>query len=109
MLGLGETRYEVAAVLSDLRRAGCRFVTLGQYLAPSHGHALVVRYVTPQEFKDWATTARTMGLNGVAAGPLVRSSYRAAELLQNANLNQPVRQFYQAEVSHDQTAATIYR
>jgi len=108
MLGLGEVRYEVEAVLSDLRRAGCCFVTLGQYLAPSRRHAPVVRYVPPREFKDWDTTARSMGFTGVAAGPLVRSSYRAAELFQSSNSDQPMRQFCQAEVYDDQTAATIY-
>jgi len=108
MLGLGETRYEVEAVLSDLRRTGCRYVTLGQYLAPSRRHVPVVRYVSPPEFRDWAATARAMGFTGVAAGPLVRSSYRADELLQTSNSDQPMRQFYQAEASNDQTAATIY-
>jgi lipoic acid synthetase len=108
MLGLGETRYEVEAVLSDLRRTGCRYVTLGQYLAPSRRHVPVVQYVSPPEFKDWAATARAMGFSGVAAGPLVRSSYRADELLQTSNSDQPMRQFYQAEASNDQTAATIY-
>jgi lipoic acid synthetase len=109
MLGLGETRHEVEAVLSDLRRAGCRFVTLGQYLAPSRRHLPVARYVSPLEFRDWATTARFMGFTGVAAGPLVRSSYRAEELLQTSNSDKSMRQFYQAEASNDQTAATIYR
>ena len=108
MLGLGETRTEVEAVLLDLRRDGCGFVTLGQYLAPSRRHLPVVRYVSPLEFKDWATTARFMGFKGVAAGPLVRSSYRADELIQTSNSDQSMRQFYKAEASNDQTAATIY-
>jgi lipoic acid synthetase len=108
MLGLGETRNEVEAVLSELRRAGCRYVTLGQYLAPSRRHAPVVRYVSPQEFRDWAGAARTLGFSGVAAGPLVRSSYRADELIQSSNPAQAMRPFYKAEANNDQKAATIY-
>lgn len=81
MLGLGETEREVAETLTDLKRTGCRYVTLGQYLAPSRDHAPVARYVTPDEFERWAETARSMGFKGVAAGPLVRSSYHADEIL----------------------------
>jgi len=80
MLGLGETEREIAETLTDLKRTGCRYVTLGQYLAPSTDHAPVARYVTPNDFERWAETARSMGFKGVAAGPLVRSSYRADEM-----------------------------
>ena len=55
-------------------------VTLGQYLRPSRRHMSVQRYVTPEEFRDWEETARQMGFRYAAAGPLVRSSYRAGEL-----------------------------
>ena len=82
MLGLGETAEEITAALLDLKRCGCRYLTLGQYLAPSAEHLPVVRFVSPQEFEDWADTARRMGFAGVAAGPLVRSSYRAEQMLE---------------------------
>jgi lipoic acid synthetase len=77
MLGLGETRNEVLETLEDLIESGCRYLTLGQYLAPSEQHVPVARYVSPMEFDEWAETARLMGFSQVAAGPLVRSSYRA--------------------------------
>jgi len=80
MLGLGENPEEIENTLMDLKRTGCRYLTLGQYLAPSRQHLPVVRYVPPQEFADWEKTARRMGFAGVAAGPLVRSSYRAEEM-----------------------------
>lgn len=81
MLGLGETEREVMETLTDLKRTGCRYVTLGQYLAPSRDHVPVARFVPPEEFEGWAEAARSMGFKGVAAGPLVRSSYRADEML----------------------------
>jgi len=80
MLGLGETPLEVEVALSDLRAAGVTLLTLGQYLQPSATHLPVDRWVTPEEFDDWATRARVLGFREVASGPLVRSSYRA-ELL----------------------------
>ncbi|MEM0129143.1 MAG: lipoyl synthase [Thermoplasmata archaeon] len=86
MLGLGETDEEVEAVLGDLRRAGVDLLTLGQYLRPSPGHLPVVRFVPPDEFARWAERARAIGFAGVAAGPLVRSSYRADELYSAARL-----------------------
>jgi lipoic acid synthetase len=82
MLGLGETSEEITAALLDLKSCGCRYLTLGQYLSPSEEHLPVVRFVSPLEFADWADTARRMGFAGVAAGPLVRSSYRAEEMLE---------------------------
>ncbi len=81
MLGLGETETEIRQTLSDLRRAGCAALTLGQYLAPSRDHVPVARYVSPAEFDEWAETARSLGFEAVAAGPLVRSSYRAEKLI----------------------------
>jgi lipoic acid synthetase len=81
MLGLGETENEIKKTLLDLKYAGCRLLTLGQYLAPSKDHVPVARYVRPQEFEMWAETARGMGFTGVASGPLVRSSYRAKEMM----------------------------
>ena len=80
MLGLGEREDEVMSVLADLRRVGCRAVTLGQYLAPSVDHHPVVEFVRPEQFEEYGRRAREMGFDAVASAPLVRSSYGAAEL-----------------------------
>ncbi len=80
MLGLGETEDEIMGTLTDLKRADCQYLTLGQYLAPSPDHTPIVRYVPPGEFHHWSETARAMGFRGVASGPLVRSSYRAEDM-----------------------------
>jgi lipoic acid synthetase len=77
MLGLGEQAHEVEAVLADLAGAGCDMLTLGQYLAPSPRHAPVARYVDRKEFAAWRDIALGFGFRSVAAGPLVRSSYKA--------------------------------
>ena len=77
MLGLGETREEVLAVLADIRAAGCDVVTLGQYLRPSPDELPVERYVTPEEFALLGAEARALGFAYVESGPLVRSSYHA--------------------------------
>lgn len=77
MLGLGEREDEIRQVLVDLLGAGCSYLTIGQYLAPSPKHAPVDRYVTPEEFDAWGGEARKMGFAEVASGPLVRSSYLA--------------------------------
>jgi lipoic acid synthetase len=81
ILGLGETPDEVLTVLKELRRTDCQMLTLGQYLSPSEDHLPVARYVPPWEFDELARAARTLGFAEVAAGPLVRSSYRADEML----------------------------
>ncbi len=81
MLGLGETVYEILETITDLGRTGCSSLTLGQYLPPSKDHLPAARYISPQEFETWAETARSAGLKKVAAGPLVRSSYRADEMI----------------------------
>ena len=78
MVGLGETRDEIVAVLSDLRDAGCQFVTIGQYLRPTPKQVEVVRYWSPEEFADLEKAGTNLGLE-VFAGPFVRSSYRAEE------------------------------
>ncbi len=80
MLGLGETTDEVAAVLADAAAAGVDAVTIGQYLQPHAGCLPVVRYVAPEEFDGHERRGAALGLTVVAA-PLVRSSYRAAELV----------------------------
>ena len=79
MLGLGESRDEVIATLHDLRAVDCQRITLGQYLRPSMAHIPVARYWTPEEFDALAEVARELGFAQVRSGPLVRSSYHAAE------------------------------
>ncbi len=77
MLGLGEAPEEVEAVMDDLRAAGCRMLTLGQYLQPSRDHLPVERFVSPAEFERLRRLGERMGFEQVASGPLVRSSYHA--------------------------------
>ena len=81
MLGLGERTVEVLDGFHDLRRIGCDLLTLGQYLQPTDCQLPVVRYVRPEEFEGYRDRAEALGFRGVAAGPLVRSSYRAETLL----------------------------
>jgi lipoic acid synthetase len=81
MLGMGESDEEIVEALGDLVKAGCELLTLGQYLAPSRDHHPVARFVTPDEFEECAARARAIGFKSVAAAPRVRSSYKAAELL----------------------------
>jgi len=77
MLGLGEEREEVLAVMWDLRALGCDMLTLGQYLQPSREHLPVLRYWTPEELEDLRIAGEAMGFASVASGPMVRSSYHA--------------------------------
>jgi lipoyl synthase len=77
MLGLGETREEIEAVLRDVAGLGVDIVTLGQYLSPSKQHLAIERYVPPSEFAELEQYAREQGITHVVAGPLVRSSYHA--------------------------------
>jgi lipoic acid synthetase len=86
MLGLGEEDGEVLAALRDLRAAGCDFLTMGQYLQPSRRHLPVAAYLPPARFEEWGRRAEALGFRYVAAGPLVRSSYRAGELYLRALL-----------------------
>jgi len=79
MVGLGEERDEVRAVMADLREADVDFLTVGQYLRPTPRHARVERYVPPQEFDEIASEARDLGFLLVSATPLTRSSYHAEE------------------------------
>ncbi len=79
MLGMGETTGEIGDTLGDLFAAGCRILTLGQYLSPSPSHTSVERYVTPDEFDRLRDIALEMGFTSAKCGPLVRSSYRAGE------------------------------
>lgn len=81
MVGLGEDFHEVAAVLKDLRSAGCDVVTVGQYLQPSPRHLPVARYVPPEDFAAFRELALELGFRCAEVGPFVRSSYRAKESL----------------------------
>lgn len=82
MLGLGEKEEEVLCVFSGLRAAGCDFLSIGQYLAPSAKHYPVVEYIHPDLFKSYRQKALSMGFGHVASSPYVRSSYLAEEYLQ---------------------------
>jgi lipoic acid synthetase len=79
MLGLGETFAEVVQTLRDLREVDCQRLTIGQYLRPSLAHIPVDRYWHPEEFEQLGQIARELGFAEVRSGPLVRSSYHAAE------------------------------
>jgi lipoic acid synthetase len=79
MVGLGEVRDEIIAVLDDLRRVGVSILTIGQYLRPSPTHAKMARYYHPDEFADLKRIALAKGFVHVESGPLVRSSYHAHE------------------------------
>lgn len=80
MLGLGETEEELLQAFRDLREVGVSVLTLGQYLQPSPKHLEVQEFVTPERFAELERKAMEMGFLYVASGPLVRSSYKAAEL-----------------------------
>jgi lipoic acid synthetase len=79
MVGLGETSDEVLQVMRDLRAHGVGILTIGQYLRPSPQHLPVVRFVTPAEFAEFRQAGAEMGFAHVESGPLVRSSYHAAQ------------------------------
>ncbi|MEO0056477.1 MAG: lipoyl synthase [Actinomycetota bacterium] len=84
ILGMGETREEVTQALVDLRGAGCDLITITQYLRPTAKHHPVVRWVKPNEFVELSKEAEEIGFLGVMSGPLVRSSYRAGRLYNQA-------------------------
>jgi lipoic acid synthetase len=86
MVGIGETDDEVAGALRDLAQAGVDIVTLGQYLRPTPRHAPVERWVTPGQFEQYRAEGMRLGFAYVASGPLVRSSYHAAEAFVAAQL-----------------------
>jgi len=79
MLGLGEERLEIHQVMDDMRSADIDFLTMGQYLQPTPKHAKVIEFIPPDGFKAYAAIARAKGFLQVAASPLTRSSYHAAE------------------------------
>jgi len=84
ILGLGETRDEISDALVQMKSAGCDLITITQYLRPSPKHHPVMRWVKPEEFVELANEAREVGFLGVMSGPLVRSSYRARRLYEEA-------------------------
>jgi lipoic acid synthetase len=84
ILGMGETREEISQALRDLHAAGCELITITQYLRPSPKHHPVTRWVKPQEFVELSEEAEEIGFAGVMSGPLVRSSYRAGRLYEQA-------------------------
>lgn len=79
MLGLGETKEEVVTAMEDMRAVGVDFLTLGQYLQPTRKHLKVEEFLPPEEFEELKDIGESLGFQYVAAGPLVRSSYKAAE------------------------------
>ena len=84
MVGLGESDEEVTEAMGMLYEAGVEMVTLGQYLQPGDRHLPVERFPEPWQFAEWDRKARDMGFKAVASGPLVRSSYRAGLLWEEA-------------------------
>jgi lipoyl synthase len=89
ILGMGEDRDEITAALRDLHSAGCELITITQYLRPSPRHHPVNRWVKPEEFVELREEAEQIGFAGVMSGPLVRSSYRAGRLYQQAIAARP--------------------
>lgn len=79
MLGLGETHEEVLQTMDDLLEAGCKVMTIGQYLAPTTTHMPVVEYIKPEQFDEYRNIGLSKGFKFVESSPLVRSSYRAEE------------------------------
>lgn len=84
MVGLGETRDELRALMADVVRTGCDMMTAGQYLRPSLAHLPVERYYPPEEFAELRDEGMALGIPNVFAGPLVRSSYHAAEQVRSS-------------------------
>jgi lipoic acid synthetase len=84
MVGLGETHSEILEVMQTLRDVSCDLLTIGQYLSPSPAHHPVVSFYTPEEFAELRETALGLGFRGVESAPLVRSSYNAAQLYNEA-------------------------
>jgi lipoic acid synthetase len=102
MLGLGESRQEVIETMKDLRAAGVDVLTLGQYLRPSPAHLAVEEYVTPEAFDELQVEGEKLGFRYVAAGPMVRSSYKAGEFF----LEHMIRQ---VRLMHSPSAMSLAR
>jgi len=88
MLGLGETEIDLITTMRDLRNVRVDILTLGQYLRPTRGHLPLSEYVTPERFQNYKEVAEKLGFLYVAAGPFVRSSYRAGEFFLEALIRQ---------------------
>ena len=86
MLGLGEQDHEIMQTMQDLREVGVDILTLGQYLRPTPNHLAVERYVTPDEFEHYRSEGLEKGFLEVVAGAMVRSSYRAEQVLLKNNV-----------------------
>ena len=84
MLGFGEQKEEVLAVMRDLREAGCDIFTLGQYLSPSYSNCPVLNFPTPDDYAEYVPEGLSMGFKAVASAPLWRSSFKADELYRQA-------------------------
>jgi lipoic acid synthetase len=100
MVGLGENDHEIIDAMQLLRDTGVDMITLGQYLQPSDRHLPIDRFPEPRQFAEWDAAARKMGFKAVASGPLVRSSYRAGLLWEEAEGGEPV-------VTKDSTGSAV--
>ena len=85
IVGFGEERGELLKTMADLRQVDCDILTLGQYLRPSQQHLPIIRYYTPEEFRELKAIGEGMGFKHVEAGPLVRSSYHARGQIEEVN------------------------
>lgn len=81
MIGLGETFEDIEQTFVDLKNVGCDILTIGQYIQPSKAHLEVSKYYTPEEYENLKQLAEKVGIKHYQIGPLVRSSYRASELI----------------------------
>jgi len=81
MVGLGETPLEIRQLMSDIRNAGCEYLAVGQYLRPGGEAVPVARYLPPEEFLEIEEHGKRLGYKGISAGPFVRSSYNAKDLI----------------------------
>lgn len=89
MVGLGETEDEVVELMRDVKAAGVRLLTIGQYLQPTKNHIPVVEYVTPEQFAKYKTIGMELGFDNVESGPLVRSSYMAEKTFLESKIKKP--------------------
>jgi lipoic acid synthetase len=83
MVGLGETKEEIIAVMKDLRAVACDFLTIGQYLRPSANNLEVVEFVTLETFEEYKKIGEELGFTYVASSPFVRSSFHSEEALKH--------------------------
>eukprot|EP00922_Rhytidocystis_sp_ex-Travisia-forbesii_P034997 GHVS01051975.1.p1 GENE.GHVS01051975.1~~GHVS01051975.1.p1 ORF type:complete len:499 (+),score=73.54 GHVS01051975.1:112-1608(+) len=108
MLGLGETWDEIVSTMKDMRAAGVDVLTLGQYMRPTDHHLAVVEYVTPEKFDALGKLGESMGFRYVAAGPLVRSSYKAGEYFMNNMIQKDTKKAAEeAEAARRQSSAEV--